>query len=367
MLATKFIQCLAGRDMGITSFGLEGFTQKLTAYHLKNAIVKDPPRSIVVVDTPGLEDPNISELAIIHEISKWAENHELMDNAYLLYFFPVNATRISGSKRHCLEIFKQLSDGCPNHAFIVTSMWNLMEMPSSRTKAEQTFQKLRAQSLWKRWVQGAPKVLKFHATHQSAMEVLHQCLRGKAGSIRMGRADIKQGQLSRLLYASTSTRLEELRQQEKFLCFAQALSYDDSDALNEETKRIAARRAKLMIDIEESGFSRPPTPPSPHTPPPLSPTLHPQVDLEINLREPGYEKDSHEALSKSTDPLNVETTQAIESSAQAVEESSPPLTEVILSPAPHSIDEETSATLQDYEFHQTDKESFGFSHMHADS
>ncbi|KAF9041609.1 hypothetical protein BJ165DRAFT_298413 [Panaeolus papilionaceus] len=242
-----------------------------------------PRRSMVLVDTPGLEDPNISKLSVVLQLRQWAEKHDLSDNVYLLYFFPINATRLPGSKSYCLEIFKALSSSsATDHSFIVTSMWNLVEgIPRLEDRAESNFKQLGNKSWLKSRIFGGPTMptmLRFHATKKSAIDVLELCCKNKAGSIASISSSVgfTDTALGRLLYGSIITRLQDLRQrwtntkQERLTSQDQ---YEVIQELDEEGKRIANNLKKFETAIKAGGFDRPPTPPPPHTPPPAFPIL----------------------------------------------------------------------------------------------
>ncbi|PPR07626.1 hypothetical protein CVT24_004185, partial [Panaeolus cyanescens] len=66
----EFIEALGNdKSLGISKDQLEGFTQTVTAYHVKNMEVKGQygTTPVCLLDSPGFSDTNISEMEIIEQ------------------------------------------------------------------------------------------------------------------------------------------------------------------------------------------------------------------------------------------------------------------------------------------------------------
>ncbi|KAF9041608.1 hypothetical protein BJ165DRAFT_298116 [Panaeolus papilionaceus] len=70
---SAFVECLAGgrTALRISGDGLEGTTKELTAYLLHDVIDKESGRPIVLLDTPGFMNPDVSECSIMKQVFEW--------------------------------------------------------------------------------------------------------------------------------------------------------------------------------------------------------------------------------------------------------------------------------------------------------
>ena len=62
--------------MGISKDQLAGFTQEVTAYKVKNAMLQwlDDIYTLYLIDAPGFSDSKISELEIITKVKQWMKD-----------------------------------------------------------------------------------------------------------------------------------------------------------------------------------------------------------------------------------------------------------------------------------------------------
>ena len=70
----KFIELLGSKDeLQISSDQLDGFTQTVSTYEVKNARYKG--RKIFLVDSPGFADRKISEMEIVSMLQNWIKTN----------------------------------------------------------------------------------------------------------------------------------------------------------------------------------------------------------------------------------------------------------------------------------------------------
>ena len=86
--------------------------------------------TLVLVDTPGFDDKEMSDCQILHAIAAWLENScekgQLLSG--LVYLHQINKTRMSGSARRALHLFQRIcgEDNYKN-VILATTFWNKIE------------------------------------------------------------------------------------------------------------------------------------------------------------------------------------------------------------------------------------------------
>ncbi|KAF9042448.1 P-loop containing nucleoside triphosphate hydrolase protein, partial [Panaeolus papilionaceus] len=144
---SSFIEALAGegQSLGISKDQLAGFTQEVTAYQVKNAMVQGykDTRTLYLIDAPGFSDSKMSELEIITKVKQWMKDKGIGRVDGVLYLSPITDTRAPGSKRRTIKMIQLLLD---DHGFqhlnIVTTMWDRLSNPQAKKRAETNFAQL---------------------------------------------------------------------------------------------------------------------------------------------------------------------------------------------------------------------------------
>ncbi|KAF9042401.1 hypothetical protein BJ165DRAFT_1349097, partial [Panaeolus papilionaceus] len=145
---SRFIEALAGegQSLGIAKDQLAGFTQEVTGYKVKNAIVKWQflTFTLYLIDTPGFSDSKISELELITKVRKWMTDQRVGRLYGVLYLSPITDTRVPGSKRRTIKMIQSLLGGKVfNCVTIVTTRWDRVCNPQAEMSAETKFVQLR--------------------------------------------------------------------------------------------------------------------------------------------------------------------------------------------------------------------------------
>ncbi|KAF9039049.1 hypothetical protein BJ165DRAFT_362943 [Panaeolus papilionaceus] len=98
--------------------------------------------------------------------------------AFILYFDRITDTRLPGSKRRLVSLFKQLI-GDPKRTAkavtLVTTMWDEVSTESQRERAQTRFMQLQSEH-WKDLIDHGARVAKFTNTQDSAVEVLRKAI-----------------------------------------------------------------------------------------------------------------------------------------------------------------------------------------------
>ncbi|KAF9042469.1 hypothetical protein BJ165DRAFT_1321924, partial [Panaeolus papilionaceus] len=144
---SSFIESLAGegQSLGISKDQLAGFTQEVTAYKVKNAIVEvnEFTYRLYLIDAPGFSDSKISELEIITKVKQWMNDQGVGYIDGVLYLSPITDTRAPGSKRRTIKMIQLLlDDDAFDYVNIVTTMWDRLSNPHAKKRAETNFAQL---------------------------------------------------------------------------------------------------------------------------------------------------------------------------------------------------------------------------------
>ncbi|KAF9042472.1 hypothetical protein BJ165DRAFT_1547028, partial [Panaeolus papilionaceus] len=157
---SSFIESLAGegQSLGISKDQLAGFTQEVTAYQVKNAMVRWDSEggagTLYLIDAPGFSDSKISELEIITKVKQWMKDQGCVSIYVgyidgILYLSPITDTRSPGSKHRTIKMTQLLLNNIAfHHVNIVTTMWDRLSNPQAKKRAETNFAQLQ-DDIWK--------------------------------------------------------------------------------------------------------------------------------------------------------------------------------------------------------------------------
>ncbi|KAF9043447.1 hypothetical protein BJ165DRAFT_1612470 [Panaeolus papilionaceus] len=170
---SSFIEALGLKGSSkISSNGLDGYTQAIYTYKLKNVTWIGNP--IYLVDPPGFADTKISEMAIVSMLQKWMKHN---NDAYfnrILYLTPITSTRLSGTQRQVLKTFHALTGVKTAEAVtIVTTMWDNIWGENATKRAEDNYQQLQ-NDIWKDFIDKGAQMTQYHNTQTSALSILDQ-------------------------------------------------------------------------------------------------------------------------------------------------------------------------------------------------
>ncbi|PPQ73903.1 hypothetical protein CVT24_012789 [Panaeolus cyanescens] len=211
----KYLETLIGdKSLGISKDQLNGVTQDIVAYELIG--VQDRvftigqhylDGTIYLIDTPGFSDDKLSEARIIRKLHDWAEAKRTnarvfgMSISCILYFDRITDTRMSGSKKQTLQLFRQLTGNVHEGVIIVTTMWDMLWNEQQKQRADQRYQQMKDR-FWKviltpfllyflrtdkctpqPYINQKCSITKFLNTQESALEILDLGCTHASGSI----------------------------------------------------------------------------------------------------------------------------------------------------------------------------------------
>ncbi|PPQ65033.1 hypothetical protein CVT24_008181 [Panaeolus cyanescens] len=253
-----FIEALATHreegPLGIAKDQLESVTKTAMMYEVLNVSNAFGNR-IYIIDTPGFNDPKISELEVIRlgGTPRFLRDRcaTVLQPIRIIYFHPISDIRMPASKKKCIEIM-QAFWGASNArtAILVTTLWDRLR-PELRGKAEERLEVIGRQ-YWGDWKSKGSKVMKFENNFESAMTLLNRAL-ASFGSV-------KQDKLPPAFTPTDDPAVEALR--DRLEALYQQLRGTDSELRDpevylpesEELKTcLLTRRAEIKVYIQKFG------------------------------------------------------------------------------------------------------------------
>ncbi|PPQ79134.1 hypothetical protein CVT24_012566 [Panaeolus cyanescens] len=171
---SKFIEslCPEQKHLVISGNTLTSVTQEVEAYTLWNASWSVSRTPVILVDTPGFSDPNLSESRIVFALQEWLSKNETRYYHRILFFERITDNRMSGNKRRLLKVFKTLvGPDAASCVTIVTSMWNQLWTSQQLDAAEQRYEQLENEH-WKDLLQKGAQMVRYDCTKTSAAEII---------------------------------------------------------------------------------------------------------------------------------------------------------------------------------------------------
>ncbi|PPQ75516.1 hypothetical protein CVT24_013190 [Panaeolus cyanescens] len=253
----SFIESLAGKKpLGISKNQLDGVTKEIAAYRVQSVSVYKAKAPIYLVDTPGFADRKISEMKIIKMIEKWMKDQ-------------ITDTRVAGSKKRVLEMFKVLTGKRSERAvLIVTTMWDELWTAAQIARGEARFKQLRDEH-WKDFITEGSQIAKFENNLHSALRIIDQSI-ARSSYDRFGfenmiikRQNIRETQFGRHIYNNLRDRVTGLRRQQEAL--DEDLNHEKQQANQEVADLLEVQLVEVKTDLkvfeqELLEFGPPPSP-----------------------------------------------------------------------------------------------------------
>ena len=142
-------------------------TQQVEVFHCKYDAF-----SVYLVDTPGFDDTNRSDTEVLREIATWLttsfSRRVQLDG--IMYLHRITDTRLQGSARKNLSMFKKLcgADALKN-VILTTTMWELVS-PAEGERREEELTK--TTDFWGYMVQNGSQVVRHQNTAVSARQLI---------------------------------------------------------------------------------------------------------------------------------------------------------------------------------------------------
>ncbi|KAF9533598.1 P-loop containing nucleoside triphosphate hydrolase protein [Crepidotus variabilis] len=162
---STFVNKVAGRYATAVSDELSSCTQEIKAVDCElNG------RKVVLVDTPGFDDTNLSDLDVLELIADWLRKtyKEGVELCGLLYFHRITDNRMAGSPRRLLETFQNI---CGEPAFrnviLTTTMWDEIDEEDGASREGEL-----SKQYWKQMLAYGARSTRFLNTPESAWNVI---------------------------------------------------------------------------------------------------------------------------------------------------------------------------------------------------
>ncbi|PUU73233.1 P-loop containing nucleoside triphosphate hydrolase protein [Tuber borchii] len=131
---TSFINAITEEGLKV-GHGLDSCTQEIQT---ANTTING--RKVWLIDTPGFDDTNRSDVDILSTIADWVQqaNHERKHLSGIIYFHRITDTRMEGSSMKNLRMFRELC-GEKNFSNVIlcTTMWGGVEEEEGRRREQE--------------------------------------------------------------------------------------------------------------------------------------------------------------------------------------------------------------------------------------
>ncbi|KAF8557842.1 hypothetical protein OG21DRAFT_1406255 [Imleria badia] len=180
---------LAIRVMGLTGSGKSSFINKAAgktvvevvedlrsqtrAVQSVRCLHPDGCRNIVLVDTPGFDDTNLSDVQILRIIAHWLKDtyRNNVKLTGLLYLHRISDVRFAGTPLRNLAVFKDLcGDGNLKNIVLVTTMWDEVKDQAVGSQREDEL----LSDFWKDMIRQGSRSYRFEGTRDSAWEIINR-------------------------------------------------------------------------------------------------------------------------------------------------------------------------------------------------
>jgi len=167
---SNIIDTLAGQLGRRSGSRLESCTTEVRAVRLYNHPVHGD--KLVLVDTPGFDDTNKSDLEILQMVSDWLKKiyQKEINLAGIIYLHRITDNRMAGTPHRNLRMFGEL---CGDHAVqkvvLVTTMWDKIQKDTS---APVRREKELFENYWKTMINFGASTARFLNSADSAWKIV---------------------------------------------------------------------------------------------------------------------------------------------------------------------------------------------------
>lgn len=176
---STFINNAIGWEEMAVGHQLMSCTQRLQHIILPGT-ESDPSRRIILLDTPGFDDTYIDDVEILRRISVWLSQsyNKDMKLAGLIYLHDISQTRVFGSTRKNLEMFRVI---CGEDALkcvtLVSTKWAL-----ARAEGDRREEQLK-ENFWGGMLALGAKTMRVENDSNSALAVVNKVVEGRLARI----------------------------------------------------------------------------------------------------------------------------------------------------------------------------------------
>jgi len=259
---SSFITMASGSSSNLAGVGhtLQSCTSEISIVRVQSV---ELGINVVLVDTPGFDDTNRSDVDILKMVSKWLkktyEQHIYLSG--ILYFHRISDNRMAGTPLKNLKMFQEL---CGPDAFsriiLTTTMWDEVEIPVGEQREKELKEKY-----WKPMMDLKSKTERYHNSHESAWEILRPVVESvsenQAILLQEEMVDMKK-QLSdtsagRALYSKMEELVNKQQDLLRRIRIESKKSAGDKTAMKALMEEYSELREKMKTTITEMHAIRP--------------------------------------------------------------------------------------------------------------
>ncbi|KAG2336074.1 P-loop containing nucleoside triphosphate hydrolase protein [Suillus weaverae] len=173
---STFINTAFGKAVTTVGHDLKSCTAQIQ--HAFCPCPGDPSRRVVFIDTPGFDDTFIDDSEILRRIAVWlASSYDNnMKLAGVLYFHDISQSRMFGTSRRNLNMFRKLcGENAEKNVILVTTKWGEVTAEVGARREHQL-----KSSFWQEMVAHGSRVARFGGTCMSAWDVIKPILANNA-------------------------------------------------------------------------------------------------------------------------------------------------------------------------------------------
>jgi len=254
---SNIIDTLAGQPGRRSGSRLESCTTEVRAIRLYNHRVHGD--RLVLVDTPGFDDTNKSDLEILQMVSNWLQKIYEKDIklAGIIYLHRITDNRMAGTPHRNLRMFGELcGDQAVKKVVLVTTMWDKIQRdPGTGVRRENEL----FENYWKTMINYGASTARFSNTPDSAWKIVDLILKVHETEVLLLqeelvdlRRSLNETQAGKTLYSDLQRLLAEQRDTVRSLA---EQARDESNPqlarqLEAELKRIQSDFDKTFSEIK---------------------------------------------------------------------------------------------------------------------
>ncbi|KAF4588347.1 Proteasome subunit beta type-4 [Pleurotus pulmonarius] len=144
---------------------LESFTSKVQPIKIKMGTDQ-----IVLVDTPGFDDTNMSDTRVLNMVAEWLREtyNNQMKLAGIIYMHRISDNRMTGTPLKDLKMFSQLcGTAAAERVVLVTTMWGGIKQDAGVRREDELKSKY-----WKDMIDKKAQIARFEASYDSARAII---------------------------------------------------------------------------------------------------------------------------------------------------------------------------------------------------
>ncbi|KAF9449507.1 hypothetical protein P691DRAFT_852465 [Macrolepiota fuliginosa MF-IS2] len=217
-------------------------------------------QNLVLVDTPGFDDTERSDMEILDMISKWLEKtyRKKIKLTGILYLHRITDNRMAGTPLRNLRLFGELcGDVAMGRVALVTTMWDKLRRPEAGEKRENELR----ENFWRGMLEKGSTVSRFDNTLNGAEEIIQGLIveKNKRETLLLQEelVDLKrrlnETHAGQMLYSTLQRLLDDQKNAiEKLIAQIEAQADRNPqliEKLRKEQEKIEEELEKTLVDV----------------------------------------------------------------------------------------------------------------------